>query len=104
MVEYEASLVAGIAGRADLLAFLRPVAAGWRRVALDHEHALLVEPELPVRAPRGALTWLELLEAQRLHADQHYRQATTFLSARGHAVPAFDLAGLRGIRLPAVVY
>ena len=104
VVEYEASLVAGIAGRDDLLAFLRPIAAAWRKVALDHEHVLLVEPGRKVRAPRGELSWLELLEAQRLHAAQHYRQATTFLRARGHGVPALDLAQLDGLQLPAVAY
>jgi hypothetical protein len=104
VIEYEASIVAGITRRDDLLAFLRPVAAGWRRVVLDQEHALLVEPDRPVRAPRGKLSWLDLLEAQRLHAAQHYRQATTFLCARGHAVPALDLAQLHGLLLPSVAY
>ena len=104
VIAYEASLVAGIAARDDLLAFLRPLAAAWRRVAADHEHALLVEPDRRIGAPRGELSWLELLEAQRLHAAQHLRQATAFLAARGHAVPALDLATLQGLRLPAIVY
>jgi hypothetical protein len=104
VVAYEASLVAEVEGRDDLLAFLRPVAAAWHAVALDHDPALLVEPDRPVRAPRGELTWVELLEAQRLHAAQHLRQATTFLGARGERVPALDLAQLDGLRLPAKAY
>ena len=37
----------------------------------------------PVRTPRGELALVELLEAQRLHAAGHYRQATASLAAAG---------------------
>jgi hypothetical protein len=99
VIAYEASLVAGIHSRDDLLAFLRPVAAAWRRVAAGPH-----DPERRIGAPRGELSWLELLEAQRLHAAQHLRQATAFLVDGGHAVPVLDLGTLAGLRLPAVAY
>jgi hypothetical protein len=104
VVGYERSIVAGIAGRDDLLAFLRPVGERWRHVAREHELWLGGDPDRAVRAPRGELSWGELLEAQRLHAAQHYRQATTFLRSLGHPVPELDLAQLHGLRLPAVAY
>jgi hypothetical protein len=99
VVAYEASLVAGIDGRDALLAFLRPVGVRWHDVcAREHDASRIV------RGPRGELTWRELLEAQRLHAAQHYRQATTFLRAQGYAVPGLDLEQLDGLRLPLVAY
>jgi hypothetical protein len=57
-----------------------------------------------VRTQRGELTWVELLEAQRLHAAQHYRQAATQVASLGHAVPGLDLASLYGMRLPSSMY
>jgi hypothetical protein len=99
VVAFEASIVAGIGGRDDLLAFLRPVAGRWRDVFAREQDAARI-----VGAPRGEVSWGELLEAQRLHAAQHYRQATTFLRERGHPVPALDLERLRGLRLPLHVY
>jgi hypothetical protein len=99
VVAYEAALVAGIAAREDLLALLRPVGARWHD-ACTGEH----DPARIVRAPRGDLTWSELLEAQRLHAAQHYRQATTFLRSQGHGVPDLDLERLTGLRLPLAAY
>jgi hypothetical protein len=57
-----------------------------------------------VRTPRGELTWVGLLEAQRLHAAQHYRQATTFIASQGQPVPDLDLARLHGLELPQAVY
>jgi hypothetical protein len=99
VMEYEAAIVARIAGRDDLLAFLRPVGARWRHVC-GQEH----DPDRTVRAPRGELSWAELLEAQRLHAAQHYRQATTFLRSLGQPVPALELERLHGLRLPSVAY
>jgi hypothetical protein len=99
VVEYEASIVAGIAGRGDLLASLRPVGERWRLVCADPH-----DPDRVVRAPRGELSWSELLEAQRLHAAQHYRQATTFLRSLGHPVPELHLERMNGLRLPLDVY
>jgi hypothetical protein len=68
VVAYEAAVLAEITDREDLLAFLRPIAAAWRGVARDGD------PDRRVQAPRGELSWLELLEAQRLHSAGHYRQ------------------------------
>jgi hypothetical protein len=104
VVAHEASIVAGIRDRDDLLAFARPVVRALRDRVGDHEDALGREPDRVVDAPRGALTLIELLEAQRLHAAQHYRQATTFLAAQGQPVPALDLEGLYGLRLPEAIY
>ena len=104
VVAYEASIVAGIRNRDDLLAFARPVVRAWRDRVGDRDDALRREPDRVVDAPRGALTLVELLEAQRLHAAQHYRQATTFLAAQGQSIPALDLDGLYGLRLPEAIY
>jgi len=99
VVAYEASIVAGIATRGDLLAFARPVASAWREAIVAREDELRRQPDRPMRAPRGDLTLVELLEAQRLHAAQHYRQATSALD-----VPTLDLATLYGLRLPEAIY
>lgn len=104
VVAYEEAIVSEIAGRADLLAFVRPVADRWRAFLLGHDDALRSEPDRPVRAPRGGLPWVSLLEAQRLHAAQHYRQATTFIRSLGHAVPGLELAHLHCLQLPRVIY
>ena len=70
---YEASVVARIANRDDLLVFARRVERGWRD---EQTSAFRDDASRPVRTPRGVLTLLELLEAQRLHCAGHYRQAT----------------------------
>ena len=70
---------------------------------IENEDAIRAEPARPVRTPRGELTWVGLLEAQRLHAAQHYRQATTQVTALGHPVPALDLELLYGMRLPKAI-
>lgn len=104
VVAYEASIVAEIGDRGDLLAFLQPVAEAWRAFLIDHDLGLRTEPDRAVRAPRGGLSWVSLLEAQRLHAAQHYRQATTFIGALGHALPELDLERLYGLELPQAIY
>jgi hypothetical protein len=104
VVAYEASIVQRIADRADLLDFVAGVAADWRNFVAANVDAFEADPARPVRTPRGPLTWVELLEAQRLHCAQHYRQATTWLSSRGQKVPLLDLETLYGIRLPEAVY
>jgi hypothetical protein len=91
---YEASIVATIGDRADLLAFAQRVAAGWRAALDEHGDSLRSEPAQPVRAPRGELALVELLEAQRLHAAGHYRQAAASLEAAGAPVPVLQLPGL----------
>ena len=104
VVAYEASIVETIGDRDDLLAFMRPVIATWRTFVLDNEYGFRADPARQVRTPRGALTWVELLEAQRLHAAQHYRQAATQVASLGHPVPELDLDLLYGMRLPNAVY
>jgi hypothetical protein len=104
VVAYEESVVAAIRDRDDLLAFVRPVVESWRTFVLENEDAFRVDPARAVRTPRGALTWVELLEAQRLHAAQHYRQAVTQVASLGHPVPGLDLNTLYGMRLPIEVY
>jgi hypothetical protein len=104
VVAYEASIVATIDGRDDLLAFMRPVAEAWRTFVLENDDRLRADPARPVRTPRGELTWVELLEAQRLHAAQHYRQAATQVASLGHPLPELDLDLLYGMRLPKAVY
>ena len=104
VVEYEASIVVGIEARGDLLGFVEPVAARWRAFVAANDEAFGADPARPLRTPRGPLTWVELLEAQRLHCAQHYRQATTRLSSLGLATPSIELEALYGLRLPASVY
>ena len=104
VVAYEASIVATIDDRAALVAFVGSVATAWRAFVADNEEAIRAEPARPVRTPRGELTWVGLLEAQRLHSAQHYRQATTRVRALGHPVPELDLELLYGMRLPKAIY
>jgi hypothetical protein len=104
VVAYEASIVATIDDRGALVAFVGSVAEAWRAFVIENEDAIRVEPARPVRTPRGELTWVGLLEAQRLHAAQHYRQATTQVAALGHPVPDLDLGLLYGMRLPKAIY
>ena len=47
---------------------------------------------------------MSLLEAQRLHAAQHYRQAVTVVSSLGHDVPELDPASLAGLQLPEAIF
>jgi hypothetical protein len=104
VVAHEASIVHTIGDRDALLAFARPVVQAWADALVHHEELLRDEPERMMGAPRGSLSLVELLEAQRLHAAQHFRQATTSLAAQGHAVPQLDLGSLHGLRLPKAVY
>jgi len=104
VVAYEASIVATIDDRAALVGFVGPVADAWRAFVLENEDAFGADPARLVRTPRGELTWVGLLEAQRLHAAQHYRQATTQVSSLAHPVPALDLGLLYGMRLPTSIY
>jgi hypothetical protein len=104
VVAYEASIVAAIGDRGDLLAFVRPVAEVWRAFVVENEAAFRDDPARAVRTPRGELTWVELLEAQRLHAAQHYRQAVTQVASLGQPVPALELTTLYGMRLPVSIY
>lgn len=90
---YEASVVARISSRDDLLGFARRVARGWRATCDEHGASLRDDASRPVRTPRGVLTLLELLEAQRLHCAGHYRQAT----AAPGVVRTLDLASLPGL-------
>jgi hypothetical protein len=104
VVAYEGSVVGAVGGREDLLRFARPVAERWRRFLHDRDDELASEPDRRVETPRGELTWVELLEAQRLHAAQHLRQATTFVASRGCAVPELDLKSLHGLQLPEAIF
>jgi hypothetical protein len=104
VVGYQDAIVEAIGCRDDLLGFARPVAQAWRHALLDYDHALRSDPLRPIHAPRGDLPWVRLLEAQRLHAAQHYRQVTTFLSERRLPMPTLDLAELHGLELPEFVY
>jgi hypothetical protein len=104
VVAYEASIVAAIHDREDLVGFVGGVAAAWRELVAVHEDEFRADPARPVETPRGPLTWVGLLEAQRLHCAQHYRQAATQVASLGHATPAVDLDGLYGLRLPESIF
>lgn len=97
---YEALIVATIHDRADLVSFARRVAGGWRDALAEHEETLRRDPGEPVRAPRGTLKVVELLEAQRLHAAGHYRQAAASLTAAGARTPELEAEMLYRVVLP----
>jgi hypothetical protein len=92
---YEASVVATIEDRDDLLAFAERVARGFRASLVEHDEPLRGDPASPTLAVRGELTLVELLEAQRLHCAGHYRQAT----AAPGVVRTLDLTTLHGLVL-----
>jgi hypothetical protein len=96
---YEASVVAGIGSRDDLLEFARRVALGWRAALAEHEETLRSDPARTMSSPRGELALVELLEAQRLHCAGHYRQAT----AAPGVVRTLDLATLPGLVLAEAI-
>jgi len=104
VVAYEASIVATTADRGDLVAFVEPVAAAWHTFALEHADALAADPGREIGAPRGTLTALALLEAQRLHCAQHYRQAIAQVASLGHPTPDLDFGAMYGLQLPASLY
>jgi hypothetical protein len=104
VVAYEASVVATIESRADLVAFVEQVAAGWREHVAEHGAAIAADPGRTIAAPRGSLSAVGLLEAQRLHCAQHFRQATTQVASLGHAIPELDFAEMYGLRLPQSIY
>jgi hypothetical protein len=103
VVAYEASIVAAIAQGDHLLAFVEPVAAAWHDYAFEQADAQAADPGREIGAPRGTLTALALLEAQRLHCAQHYRQAITQVASLGHATPELDFGAMYGLQLPASV-
>lgn len=96
---YEASVVARIGDRHELLAFAERVARGWRAALAEHDVTLREDPAQPVRTPRGALALVELLEAQRLHCAGHYRQAT----ATPGVVRTLELATLPDLKLAEAI-
>jgi hypothetical protein len=104
VVAYEASIVETIDDRDDLLAFVVGVSRAWRDFVAACEPELRANPARPVRTPRGPLSFVELLEAQRLHCAQHYRQAATQVDALGYAVPTIDFDAMHGLRLPASIF
>jgi hypothetical protein len=93
---YEASVVATIHDRDELLAFAERVAFGYRASLAEHD---ALEPATPILAVRGELTLVELLEAQRLHCAGHYRQAT----ATPGVVRTLDLTTLPGLVLAEAI-
>jgi hypothetical protein len=104
VVAYETEIVATIDDRDGLVGFVKPAAEAWRTFLSEREQEIRSEPDRPMRTPRGELPWVGLLEAQRLHAAQHYRQATTFIASQGEPVPELDFAGMHGLELPQFVY
>jgi hypothetical protein len=78
------------------------VVEAWLELAARTPWEALLQP-LP-RLRRTPLALAVDIEAQRLHAAQHYRQATTFVRSLGHPVPDLDLGQLHGLHLPSTVY
>ena len=105
VVAYEASIVAGDRGPRRPPR-VRPARRGGLAQLRRRGRRTRSPPTRPVRCGRRAaeLTWVELLEAQRLHAAQHYRQAASGIRASGHEPPPLDLDSMVGLRLPASIY
>jgi hypothetical protein len=94
---------AGLTSTRDVVAYAEAIHAAWSAflgAADDLDRAGLV-----VASPRGALSWIDLLDHQRWHAAFHYRQFVTFLDQEGVArPPALPLSLLDGLELPAEVF
>jgi hypothetical protein len=101
--EYELPIEAAITDAAQFAAFGEPLLHAWAAFLDEHEDELRESAGRDVETPSGALPYVGLLDAQRLHAAQHFRQVTTFFRATGRDVPRFVPADL-GLRLPQRIY
>lgn len=104
VVAYEASVVDTIENRDDLVGFVETVAASWRAFVLEQGDAIAADPGRTIDAPRGSLSAVALLEAQRLHCAQHFRQAITQVASLGHPTPELEFSEMYGLRLPQSIY
>jgi hypothetical protein len=102
--EYELPIEATITDAARFTAFSEPLLHAWAAFLDEHEHDLRASAGREVQTPAGALPYVGLLDAQRLHAAQHFRQMTTFFRATARPVPPFDPTALGGLRLPQRIY
>ena len=102
--EYELTIEAAIADAGQFAAFAEPILEAWAAFLHEQEDALREQPEREVETPAGTLSYVGLVDAQRLHAAQHFRQVTYFFRTSGRPVPRFDPASLSGLRLPDRVY
>ncbi len=101
---HELRIEASITGTESFAAFAEPIRLAWAEFLLEEEQALRAAPDRDVATPAGSLPYGALLDAQRMHAAQHYRQVTTFFEATGRKVPDFRPESLGGLHLPAQVY
>lgn len=102
--EYELGIEATITDATRFAAFAEPILHGWAAFLDEYEDALREQTEREVETPAGRLSYVALLDAQRLHAAQHFRQVTTFFRATGRPVPHFDPLSLSGLSLPDRIY
>jgi hypothetical protein len=86
------------------LDFVEPIRLEWSTFLTGEHAALNAGPDREVEMARGApIPYSRLLEMQRIHAAQHYRQVITHLSSTGRPIPAFRPEQLN-ITLPDRVY
>lgn len=101
---YELAIEATATDLERLVELADPIRRAWAEFLVEEEEALRERPERDVRTSAGQLPYAALVDAQRLHAAQHFRQVTTFFEATGKKVPAFRPESLKGLRLPARIY
>jgi hypothetical protein len=84
---------------------LESTQVAWFSFMGEEEDALGRSPDREIQMWRGQpLPYVRLLEVERMHAAQHYRQVTTHLRSSGRRVPAFDPLDLKGLELPKAIY
>jgi hypothetical protein len=86
------------------LEFVEPIRYDWSSFLGDRSPELRDAGARDIEMARGrSISYSRLLEMQRLHAAQHYRQVSVHLSSAGYAIPSFAPEQLQ-IDLPDRVY
>jgi hypothetical protein len=104
LAEYESTIEAANPSRDTLVRFSEQIKLSWSVFIEDHGKEFASFSPV-VTTPRGELQYERLLESQRLHAAQHFRQVTSFLLTAGYEVPTpFRAEALKGLDLPATIF
>ena len=73
-----------------LLEFVEPIRSEWSMFLQEESDALRSAPDREIEMARGSpISYPRLLEMQRIHAAQHYRQVATYFSSTGRPIPGF---------------
>jgi hypothetical protein len=103
-LEHERSTEESLADKAKLLDYGTGVHLDLTTLFQEIEDELATAPARLVHTAGGELSFAHMLDAQRVHAAQHYRQAATFLESVGAPVPRHGLDAIRDLQLPNQVY